>query len=111
MELTPQDIQLLRNVIMRAVNDGHDILKEAARRQRVAVKRPEPPPPPSREPTTVDPPRKLYSTKEAAYLLSISHTTIWRMVQERKLCRVKIGSRSMIEATEIERLIMDGRSY
>jgi excisionase family DNA binding protein len=41
-------------------------------------------------------PPVLISQREAAHLLGVERTTIWRMVKRRDLTSVKIGSRCLI---------------
>ena len=46
----------------------------------------------------------LYSRLEAAKMLSISHVTLWRMVQRRELKPLYIGSRQLFSRAELERV-------
>jgi excisionase family DNA binding protein len=43
--------------------------------------------------------------KDAAEALSIGTSTVWRMISEGRLKRVKIGGRTLIPASEIARLL------
>ncbi len=50
---------------------------------------------------------KLYTREEAAELLRISPTLLWRMHKDGKLRVVRFGRRVLVEATEIERVIRE----
>jgi len=54
--------------------------------------------------------RYLLSQDEAAHLLSISRTTLWRLVKVGELETVAIGSRRLIPVTTIEDFIARHRS-
>jgi excisionase family DNA binding protein len=45
----------------------------------------------------------LYTRLEAANMLSISHVTLWRMVQRGELKPLYIGSRQLFSRTELEK--------
>lgn len=49
----------------------------------------------------------LISQVEAARLLSISRTTIWRLVKQGDLAVVHIGSRTLISTKSIEEFVSD----
>lgn len=47
----------------------------------------------------------LLSQAEAAHLLGVERTTIWRMVKRKELARVTIGSRSLITRASVEEFV------
>lgn len=49
-----------------------------------------------------------YSIDQAAKQLSISRTGVYRLIDAGQIRRVKIGHRSVIPATEIDRILNDG---
>jgi len=49
-----------------------------------------------------------YSPAEAAGQLSISRSTLYGLISAGQLRRVKIGRRTLIPATEIDRLLNEG---
>lgn len=49
--------------------------------------------------------RMLYPIPEAAELLGVQRSTIYRLVGEGEIERTKIGRRSLITATSIERYV------
>jgi excisionase family DNA binding protein len=51
---------------------------------------------------------KLFSVAEAASYLNLSRWTIYSWLSNGKLSRVKLGSRCVIKASDIERLIEEG---
>ena len=51
---------------------------------------------------------KMYSVPEAAEVLGISTWTIYAYLSSAKLKRSKIGSRTVIRESELEKLIEDG---
>ena len=50
---------------------------------------------------------KLYSVEQAAEALGISHWTIWAKLKTGDLLRTKIGGRTVIRESELEKLIVD----
>lgn len=58
--------------------------------------------------------RLAYPVDEAARLLGVGRTTLYRLVGEGKITAVKIGGRTVVPATELEqylqRQIMKARS-
>jgi excisionase family DNA binding protein len=52
-------------------------------------------------------PPKLYTMEEAADVLRLSRTTVFRMHQRGKLRVVKFGRRTLVEASEIGRVIRE----
>jgi excisionase family DNA binding protein len=50
---------------------------------------------------------KLYSVDEAAEALGISHWTIWAKLKNGELLRTKVGGRTVIRESALERLIVD----
>lgn len=109
MDLTPQELAALRNVIIRAVNDCHDILAAAAKRgmiERGFVGKSLPSPDPTTRPALAPlEPRLAYSLKDAARALSISRTTLWRMVRNGQLDVRRIGHRTLVMAEAIRALL------
>ena len=114
MDLTPQDLWTLRNIIIRAVNESHEVLATAARRakadqrERPAPAQPPiaPPPPPARDRT----PRLAYSIKDAATALGISRSTLYRLINEGELRTLRIAGRRLIQAADIEAMLSRGQS-
>jgi excisionase family DNA binding protein len=51
---------------------------------------------------------KMYSVPEAAEVLGISTWTIYSYLSSGKLARSKIGSRTVVRESELEKLIEDG---
>ena len=47
----------------------------------------------------------LVSQEEAAHLLSVERTTIWRMANRGDLVRVRIGSRALITRASVEAFV------
>ena len=50
---------------------------------------------------------KLYGVEEAADALGISHWTIWAKLKTGELLRTKIGGRTVIRESQLEKLIVD----
>ena len=50
---------------------------------------------------------KLYSVKEAADELRISPWTLWAKLKNREIVRSKVGGRTVIRESELEKLIVD----
>ncbi|MBE5513707.1 hypothetical protein E3G62_001344 [Mycobacteroides abscessus] len=61
------------------------------------------------KPPAGDPPRELLTMNEALERLRISRATLHRLMAQGRIARVKIGSRSFVSATEIERFIAESR--
>ncbi len=51
--------------------------------------------------------KRLYSVEDAAEVLSISKWTVRKYISEGKLSAVRIGTRVLLEDTELERFISD----
>lgn len=49
-----------------------------------------------------------YSIPDAARQLSVSRSHLYKLINDGHVRRVKIGGRSVIPTTEIERLLADG---
>ena len=113
MDLTPQDLIGLRNVVLRAVHECHDILAAAARRTNAdsqlarshaqVVRTPNPPASPSPLPPTH--PKLLYSIKEASQALGLGRTKLYVMIKDGSLPAMHIGRRTLIKASDIDALI------
>jgi excisionase family DNA binding protein len=50
---------------------------------------------------------KLYGVEEAAKALGVSHWTIWSKLKNGDLLRTKVGGRTVIRESELEKLIVD----
>ena len=50
---------------------------------------------------------KLYGVEEAAKALGISHWTVWAKLKSGEILRTKIGGRTVIRESELEKLIVD----
>jgi len=50
---------------------------------------------------------KLYGVEEAAQALGISHWTIWAKLKNGELLRTKVGGRTVIRESQLEKLIVD----
>jgi hypothetical protein len=50
------------------------------------------------------------SVKRARELLDISHTTIWKLIGEKRLDTVQLGTKRLVIFSSIERLIDDLRT-
>lgn len=53
-------------------------------------------------------PTKAYSIRQACETLQISRATIYRLSERNELKIIRIGGRSFIPATEIERIVTQG---
>jgi excisionase family DNA binding protein len=116
VDLTPQDLWSLRNIIIRAVNESHEVLAEAAwrakseRRDPPAPQQPAAAPAPPPAPEREDGPRLAYSLKEAARTLGLSRSTLYKLIAQGDLRALHIGSRRLIEVADIEALLSRARS-
>jgi excisionase family DNA binding protein len=115
MDLTPQDIWTLRNIIVRAVTDCQEVLSGAARRAKAAEAKPPgssasspaavpawPLPPPE--------PRLAYSVQEAADGLNLSRSTLYKLIKQGDLQVLHIGGRTLIEVASMDALLARARS-
>ncbi len=50
---------------------------------------------------------KLYGVEEAAEALGISHWTVWAKLKNGDLRRTKVGGRTVIRESELQKLIVD----
>ena len=50
---------------------------------------------------------KLYTIKEAAAMLKVSPWTIRSWLTRGRLCRTKVGSRTVIRASQLRRVVCD----
>jgi excisionase family DNA binding protein len=50
--------------------------------------------------------RKTYRVNEVAQILGIGRTTIYKLIDEGKLQRIKIGASTLITAASIEALLL-----
>lgn len=46
--------------------------------------------------------RLAYSVPEAAYLIGVSESMVWKLLEKHELARVKVGRRTLIRVAEIE---------
>ena len=113
MNLTPQEIWSLRNIIVRAVNDCQEVLAGAARRARAEQTKPMAPAPVIREPprnpppaTSRQEPKLLFSIKEAGLALGVSRSTVYKLIGRGELKPVHIGARTLIRVADIEALVI-----
>lgn len=51
------------------------------------------------------PQRRVYSFKEAAEVCGLSRTTLWRMARRGELKTIRIGSRTLVAAEQIDALL------
>lgn len=119
MDLTPQDLWTLRNIIIRAVNESHEVLAAAARRSKQDQKRDArgaealppvqapalAPKPPGRE----QPPKLAYTLNEASVALGLSKSTLYKMIADGRLVTLRLGSRRLIETKTIEAVLAAAR--
>jgi excisionase family DNA binding protein len=106
MQLTAQDLWSLRNILIRAVNESHEVLGAAVRR----APRKAPPSVPAAPPPAPPPkPRLAYPLSEVAILLGVSRASVYRLIALKELKAVRIGSRRLIEAAEIEGMLSRAR--
>jgi excisionase family DNA binding protein len=114
VELTPQDLWTLHNIIIRAVNESHEVLAAAARRAKADQReRPVPAPPPIAPPPPPAPertPRLAYSIKDAATALGLSRTTLYKLINTGDLRTLRIAGRRLIQAADIEAMLSRARS-
>ena len=122
MNLTPQDLWTLRNIIIRAVNESHEVLAAAARaaqserRNQEARRRPggeQPAATAGAAGTTsggpaAPPIQKLaYTVPEVSAALGISKSTVWRYRFEGRLEAFKLGGRTLIKAEALQAFIAE----
>jgi excisionase family DNA binding protein len=55
--------------------------------------------------TKQNPERRALSVEEAARAVGISRATLYRLVQQRRLATVKIGSRRLVPVTALDNLL------
>jgi excisionase family DNA binding protein len=53
------------------------------------------------------PPRALYSARDTETILSVSHATLYRLIAAGRLDARKIGGKTAITATSIERFLAE----
>jgi excisionase family DNA binding protein len=109
VDLTPQDLWTLRNIIIRAVNESHEVLAAAARRAKADKgERPAPAQPPIAPPAPIArdrTPRITYSIKDAATALGLSRSTLYKLIGTGDLRTVRIAGRRLIQAADIEAML------
>ena len=120
MHLTPQELLDLRNIVIRAVNECHELLSAAARsaqsercrhegRGRPGKDRPAggagesgiTPGGPAAPPVL----KLAYTVPEVAVALGISKTTVWRYRFDGRLEAFKLGGRTLIMAETLHAFI------
>lgn len=115
MELTPQDLWTLRNIIIRAVNESHEVLAAAARRAKADQReRPVPVPPPiapTPPPAQDRTPRLAYSIKDAATALGLSRSTLYKLISTGELRTLRIAGRRLIQAADIDAMLSRAESH
>ena len=118
MELTPQDLWNLRNIVIRAVNEAHEVLAAAARRARQEAKlhpARTTTPPPSAPPLLAPSPsiqlseKFAFSLKEAGQVLGLSRSTLYKLIGEGRIPTIRVGGRRLIEKTALEWFLADLR--
>lgn len=55
--------------------------------------------------TTVDAIREAFTVDETAFALHVGRVTVYKLLNEGRLRRVKIGTRTVIPRSEIDRLL------
>lgn len=50
---------------------------------------------------------KLYSVREAAEVTGLAYATIWSHFKRGKLMKTKMGGKTMVRRSELEKLIVD----
>ncbi len=53
-------------------------------------------------------PRELYTVPEFRAATRLGHTTVFKLIKEKKIQSVKILGRRLIPATEVARLVKEG---
>jgi excisionase family DNA binding protein len=122
VNLTPQDLWSLRNIVIRAVNECHEVLAAAARtaqserRSHEGRGRPggEQPAaragaagtaqggPGSKASSPVAVQKLSYSIKEAAAAIGVSTGTIWKLIRAGDLWTFKLGARTLMKAEVLQ---------
>lgn len=49
--------------------------------------------------------RMTYSVNEVVNMLGLGRTTVYRLIEEGRLSRVKVGTRTLILATDVDALL------
>jgi excisionase family DNA binding protein len=115
MDLTPQDLWTLRNILITAIKDSHEVLAAAARRAKAEratpqiVKAVDKASPPTSPPPGPAPAKLAYTMKEAASLMSLSRSTLYRLIGEGVVPTFQFGGRRLIRASDLEALIAPGQ--
>lgn len=60
---------------------------------------------------TIKPERLAYSVMEACEAIGIGKTTLYGLLKEKKLRAIKVGNRTLIEASELDRLLGQAEEY
>lgn len=113
MTLTPQDIRSLRDIAVRALNEACDVLVAAARREGPEVRRARPPivQPQASSPQSEPPPHRFaYTIAEASRILGVGRSSLYTLIARGELKAVRVLSRRLIEAREIEALLAKARA-
>lgn len=107
VELTPQDLAVLKSIMQRTVSEVHDVFAAAARRTK-SNERPAPAPPVLSVALEAKP-QWAYSMKQATQMLGLSKSLLYKMIQQGDIRAIRIGSRRLIEHAEIEALLSRAR--
>jgi excisionase family DNA binding protein len=117
MDLTPEEIWKLRNIVVRAVSECQEVLSGAARRAKAAAKavppaaaQPAAPPPVVTVPMAPRETKLAYSVQETALVLSISRSTLYKLMGAGDLRAIHIGQRTVIERSAIEAFLARARA-
>lgn len=106
MDLTPEDLRTLRDIIVRAVSEGHEVLANAARRPGTGAR--EQPSLASRphSPSVQEHTAKLaYSIKDACAALGLSRSTLYNLIDAGELRALKVAGRRLIPTASIEAML------
>ncbi|MFA7648264.1 MAG: helix-turn-helix domain-containing protein [Phenylobacterium sp.] len=110
MTLTTHELAALRRIAIRAIEEVHDVFASAAARQPSAPARTAAAGPAS-PPTIPKPkPRMAFGLAEASQLLGLSRSKLYSMIADGEIRSVRLGSRRLIEASEIEALLARSRN-
>lgn len=120
MDLTPQDLWTLRNIVIRAVNEAHEVLAEAARRNRREASSPgrgafsdKVKPQAPRAPiagSSASPEKLTYTLKEACQALGLSKSTLYKLIGDERIRTLRVGGRRLIEREALVAFLRAARS-
>jgi excisionase family DNA binding protein len=109
MDLTTQELALIRDILIRAVRDCHDVLAASASRRKAEAT-------PNRtvgaaavpEPKPLDQAKLMYSIRETSEALSLSRSTLYALIARGQLQPVRLGRRTLIRAEDIHAIRAHG---